>query len=499
MTPKERKELKATPYQLYIYDFKRVNEWLEKYGKRFFVASEMRIKKVFVSMIQENDCFIDNYWINKGITPKTHFSTWKYKKNKYVPDVPFEDGLTPGGKHYLDLLYRYVLLYMHHYYVPNFIMSNQPVLESFTIVKKSRIKRLFSKKLSQDYYKLKEETPFPHPMRGFEIETETAIFYSNTDKELENEIKNTSGIREFHTTSGHLLREAVYLRGITQDPNRVNKSLRELYEGYIHVFRMKFKATSNFIRFIIRFRIFFKKFKILRIKLYKWITRKKQLHIFNNRLDRKIQLVRKKISYLTQKELKKWAKGYIIFYKGIYDNLHDVGKKVKYPTFGVISESALASSDYTSYGFKQTNRITDCFGRYDTHFMYTVREAKEIIYDMHFTQVPNWEQFKVTNADIQFMNYRVFSALLTIVQKEIKREEEKAKKQRKSELQKRKKMEVPKLENLYKQEILSLIIDFGIDRADKVSTAKLKSIEKIDLIKVLSKEYSDFYKKKKLK
>ncbi|KFZ27062.1 MAG: hypothetical protein KQ78_00837 [Candidatus Izimaplasma bacterium HR2] len=533
---RERKELSKLEHDLYIYDFELIKKWLNKNGKKFFVASEYRINLVFSEMIKENDCFIADYW-KKKIDLKEHFHSWKYRKDKYTPDVAFQDGLTPGGLHFLDMLKRYTILYMYHHYVPNFIMSNQPILESFEIIKKSgKIERLFSKKLSQDYFKLKEVTAIPFPKRGFIIETETAIFYSNTDKTEGEYFKDESGIREFYTTAGHILREEVFLYGITQSATRTLKALRELYPGYQHIFKMKFRSTATFSRSIIKLRSQLKKFRIFLLEFERWIyrsskniyiiqklaTRKNnrkarklntieksikakinrlkynasklpedktsryklhlistrilllefkrwiyrssiKLNVVEKRFTRKIYQIKHKISKLSQKDATKWSKGYIIFYKGIYENIKDVGKRVSFPKFGVILENNSDVTTYSTYGFKQTNKIVDCFGRYDTHFMYTIREAKEILQNMHFMDVPNWEGFKVKFEDIQEMNYATFNALMTIVLQKMKEEETELKKLKNKEKQRKESMIPPSFTNLSNKELSHLAVDFGIE------------------------------------
>lgn len=390
------------------------------------------------------------------------------------------------------------------------------MLESFEVIKKTkRIKRLFSKKFSQDYLKLKENTPIPFPKRGFIIETETAIFYSNTDSKEEEYFKDKSGMREFYTTAGHILREEVFIYGITQSPTRTLKALRELYPGYQHIFKMKFRSTSGFTRFLIKLRSQLKKMNILVLRFTRWIYRHSIKHnLFDNLTNKKISKVKEKmgklsqrdnrtkqqkliisilwikykvyllikkrkfydvrttnriyrikqkISKLSQKEATKWSKGYIIFYKGIYEEINDVGKRVSFPKLGVILENKSEITTYGTYGFKQTNKITDCFGRYDTHFMYTIREAKEILNDMHFMDVPNWDSFKVKFQDIEEMNYATFNALMTIVLTEIKKREKKQKNLRNKEKQMWASITPPDFNNLENSELENLASDFGIE------------------------------------
>jgi len=459
---KEKKELKTIREQLYIYDFNLINTWLDKNGSKFFVSSEERINNVFTSMLKENNSFIDPYWVAKGIEPSKHFYRWSLNKDKLVPDVAFNDGLYPGGIPFLDMLRKYCMIYMYHHYVPNFIMSNQPILEKFQIIDRKKIHRLFSKKLSQDFFKLKEDTPMPFPLRGFFIETETAIFYSNTDREGEKETKELNGIREFYTTVGHILREKVFLYGITQSPTRTIKALRELYPGYQHVFKRKFRGTSDYRRGFISFRIFLKKLKVIRLKLFRWIKLKIKFYSsIEKSLYRKIYKTKRKISYLHQKKTRLFNKGYIVFYKGIYENIKDVGKKVSFPTFGVMHENKSQNTLYNSFGFKQVNKIADCFGRYDTHVMKFIREQKEIIHNYDFTKVPNWEDFSIKLSDSVYLGYSQFQEILKVSIAKITREKEALQKIENKRMQRHKQGVSPELNILEISELLELVKDFN--------------------------------------
>lgn len=486
-----RKELKTIKEKLYIYDFDKVDEYLEKYGTNFFVASDMRVKKVFKQMIYKNNCFILPYWIKKGMDPLEHYRTWNNFKDKRVPDIPFQDGLTPGGKHMLDMLLRYCKVYMRVNHISNYIMSNQPIIEKYKVEKTGEVQLTFSKIFSQDFLKLKKETPMPFPMGGIGLETETAIFYPNTDKNQENFIKNESGIRETHTTSGHLTREEFCLRGITQSKTRTNLSLRELYEGYIHVFGLQFKATSDYARF---------NYKILRLILklnYFILTiriRSNLIKFNKTRLRHRQYKIRKRISKLHQKDLEKWSKGYIIFKLGIYDNIEDCGKRVRYPLFYGIKDSSNASSPYRMLGFKQVVKIKDSFGRYDTWYMYSVREAKEQLINVHFNDVPTWESRGMKGHEMNYLGYGVMDQMLTVPLEIEKRFQEELKKRKNKFAQSLKTPVLPNLLPLSTNELLILCEDFGIDteQFDMASTSY-----RADIIKTLSIEFKSMRQKKR--
>lgn len=483
----ELKEMKEIRNQLYIYDFEKINSWLDQHGKRFLVSGEERINKIYIAMLRENECFLQPV-IKKKIDYRMHLYQWRKYKGRKVLDYAFKDGLTPGGIPFLSLLQSYVIMYVQHIFVPNFIMSNQPIMESFKI-DKTKINKLMSKKFSQNFIKLKENTPIPLPLRGFIIETETAIFYSNTNRGNESEDKSSNGIREFMTTAGHTLQERVFYYGITQSPTRTSKSIRELYQGYQHVFKSKARATSTYIRGFLSIIIFL--LAIIKTPFH-MIRKKIKRELKRDPLNYITTYLSKVISSIKSLQKKLYNKGYMEFYIGVYENLSDVGKKVPFPKVGVTLESKTDNNTYSAYGFKQTVKISDTWGRYDTHYMKFIREEKERIHDMHFDQVPNWNNnFYIDHKDADFSGYKVFKDILKFVHD---RMEELRKEKRKIEVSNiqrwRIPVETPAFEKLTPTELLNLAKDFDLNDQDM-------TLENYDqwadsIIKKLTSEYKTF-------
>ncbi len=488
------KELKVLKQKLYLYDFKKINDHLNTNGAKFFVSGKARKKRVYEVMLRNNNCFLLPYWINKGIEPKTHLMNWKYQKNKKVPDVPFIDGLTPGGKHMLDLLQRYFLVYVRVHQVDNYLMTNQPVRENAAIDKIGNITLLFSKIFSMDFLKLKETTPIPFLMGTIILETETGMLYSNTDKKIEEAIKNKTGIRESHTVWGHLTEEEVYLRGITQKKTRPNLTLRELYESYIHVFRLQFKGTSNIYRLNYTIRRIVLSVRKFFIEVAAKLIR---VNFIRKKFSTKVYKIRKRISVLHQKDLKKWSKGYIVADLGVYETIEDSGKRVKFPFFYGIRDSSGSNSAYSMKGFRQVCKITDTFGRYSTWIMNSVREAKEEIVNFHFNEVPNWtKQSSMELEQMRYLNYVPIEDMLK-VKVEYLAEVEKKKKQNFNKIMQRAQQSVlPDFIKLEIPELLLIALDMGIKES---SFDKASKTYKADIIKVVSDGYKSFVPKKQKK
>jgi hypothetical protein len=482
-----KKELNILRQKLYLYDFKKLDKFLNENGSKFFVSSKLKFKKVLIEILRENKSFIKDYWLEHDVDYKAHINSYKFRSGKRVPDIPFHDGITVGGKHPLSMLKRYILVYLRIYLIPNFIMSNQPIIEDRKVTKSGRIKTLYSKIFSVDYVSIKQETPMPFFPGTIVLETETGILYTNTDKEIEKYISNISGIKEFHTIFGHLLEEEAYFRAITQDKNRPNKSLRELYEGFIHIFKMEFIGTRDFIRFNYKVRRLLVLLSRFRYKIiyhyfsFKWI-------------NKKIHKLERKLSILHQKDLKLWAKGYIIFYQGIYANIEDSGKNVKYPLLFGIKENKKRNQIYPTHGFKQVAKITDAFGRYNTHMMYTVREAKERIYSEHFTDVENWTSLDMNLEEMEVMKYPVTKKMNQAAVEHRDNAALEKVKQIKKFVSKQREVTVPTLKKLKLNELIDLCTDYGIN-VEQIDDAS--ETYETDLIKALSIEYRKHHEKPK--
>ena len=473
---KEAKQIKDMQNYLYMYDFQKIHEYLDEHYHEFLQAGKKRFNDAFIKMIRKNNYFIVDYWIKKEhINPRKHYFYWKMKNGQVVPDISFDDGLTPGGKNYLDLLKEYIDLYVNHFFVLNFIMSNQPVLEKTEITSKKQIKKLFSKKLSHNHFRIKEDHPMPFPKRGHVIETETAMFYPNTDTKLEHDIKDKSGVKELYTTKRHLLGENLFITGITQNHQRPIKALRELYPSYQHVFKFKFRSTSDSKRLLLEMLIFIKRFKIWRIRLYRWIKKtytpikiKEISNPIGNKgkpiyTNNRINKIRKKIAKIRSKQAIALSNGFLEFYIGIYDSINDVTKKVKFPKIGILIESESDKLTHNAFGFKQTVLIKDCFGLFDTHYMNFIREEKDKRHNVHFNDLPNWTSFKLTVTDAIYMNYKTMLDVLDVALKEIEKQKKLTKKQENKFMQRSLTRELPDYHLLAIEELINLARDYGID------------------------------------
>jgi len=415
---RDLQEMKSMREILYIYDFNRLHEYIDNYGKAFLVSGRQRLLNKFTRAMVTNESFIKQSFLkSKSIDPVHHVMSYIKTHDTKVQQFTLHDGLTPGGRPFVELLFEYVIIYTYRVYVTNFVLSNQPILEALEIDKDGNIKKHFSKKFSHKYMKIKLDGPLPWPLRGVIIQTEMAIMLSNVDQLGEAMAKSINGIREFFTIYGHLMQERVYLFDIVQDPNRQIKAVRELYQTYLHVFNKKEICTAPIRRTINQKRV---EVLQLQIKFQSLILRTARMKSFQYKITQKrIDVMSEKIFNLKQRNEQLNSKGYLKIYIGVYGKLEDVAKNVKFPRLKVKLDSTNENIVSKAYGFVLHVRKTDSFGRFNTHFMEWIREQRQAKYKMHFADIENWTSFEVTAEDAISTDYDPMKELATTVEEQL--------------------------------------------------------------------------------
>ncbi len=432
---KDAKKMKELRDKLFMIDFDKVHEYLDilHYGHKFVQSSEKKIMSAFISTMSQNECFIDGEYSKSNQVTGLEFLKDYIKGRKST--MFYKDGITPGGKQYLDLLFEYFIYYVRYVHIPNYILSNQPIIEVLKLDKNQQIQELvMSKKFKQSMIAIKEDNSFPFIHSMIVIETESAIFNGNVDKKNEAYVKHISGIREFFTLIGHLLGESSYYYTVTQDPMRQIKAVRELHLCYMHVMGKTERCTSPNIRKLIGFYIgvfklnnwFIKKF--FEYALIEWTEVKTW---YKNMVTAPFKLALLAVSQITKTELGKVflnkarqlnrkiiskakalqdrlnAKGYLEFQIGVYRSIKDVGRRVTFPKLlqGVMVED---SGDFNSrsFGLCLTMRKSDTFGRYNTHYLKIIRTAKTDKHSETFKDLPTWDSMDMKLSDVEYMGYK---------------------------------------------------------------------------------------------
>lgn len=452
---KDLEELEKLRKILYIYDFEKLHKYIDLHGEKFLVSGKARLYRKFILTMKDNNFFLKDYYIEKKIIdPKKHLDELLIKKDQFVYDYHMNDGVRPGGIPFQELLLKYLLLYTYRIFITNYIMSNQPILESFDVEDNGKINYNFSKKFSQQYIRIKEDNPIPLPLRGVIIETEMAILMSNVDQQGQAAAKLLNGIREFYTVIGHILGERIYMFAIVQDAHRQIKVVRELYQNYIHVFKQETVATASMRRKLLDFYKFNVKVSNWTYsKLFRLSRKKSRLRPF---YQRKMEKTHKRVSAIITLQERLFNEGYLVTYKGVYSSIEDVGKKVRFPRFGVKIEAVNEKIISPAFGFKSYIKISDSWGRYNTHYIKFLRDSKETRHKMHFNDVDNWTSMEPGTDEAIGMDYE---ALTDIIKGVIESHTEDSKPE--NNKVKPKKRAVPDYSNLSQRELLLTSLDFG--------------------------------------
>ena len=214
----------------YLYNFDALNNYLDLNHKLFMVNTRAAFFKQFISMMEDNNCFIKKHYINNIETEKHINNLYLVKKNinfEAIQNVKYQYYNGIDRKHFLTLIIRYSMLYIRINYYQNYVITNQPFLET---------PHLAAKEFCTDFIKINNKhSQWPWPLAGGVIifESEADAFYTNVGKGNESVVD--LGIRNFKAFFRHLLGEnSVWIQN-GQRVKRTNKSLRELDESFISV------------------------------------------------------------------------------------------------------------------------------------------------------------------------------------------------------------------------------------------------------------------------
>ena len=215
----------------YPYDFEKIRKYLDENIELFLTNAKSEFFKGFLLMLKLNNCFIKkNYEKNFSVDEhiKEYFSIQKnpndpkHEKIKYK----FNDGIKI--QHYLSLVLKYCMYYIRINYLDNFVITNQPTMET-----KLLPANLFSTRFT-NIQKSESEWPWPIDGNVIIIETESDAFYPNVGlPKSENPMK--TGYRNTKAFWRQFFKEKSVWINIGQRASRTQKSIRELDHVFITV------------------------------------------------------------------------------------------------------------------------------------------------------------------------------------------------------------------------------------------------------------------------
>ena len=417
---------------LYIFDFNHIDKFIVN-NYNLFTSFSMKINQYnLISVLNKNYGFIKQRF-RKEISYKklsTYYLMQLEQPKQYLTKYSFYDGINYHA--FYDLLLEYILKYIRVYIEANFIMSNQPVVESLEY-------NLMAKKFSMNFLQIKElsyqkggkkynsKMLFPWKNQMIILETEAGSWYFNRDKENSKVIYET-GVRDFKAYNRHFI-EDLYWFIVDQDALRVDKLLRELDHSYIQVLEknvidggIKRVTFYNFLLNRVNKKINKKERKIIKREA-KFINYNKRLNIYDKLNNRKKISKYKKILAKTKKinlsdkldklyvKAKKYKEiianakneGYITILINVSDQPTPVNL-VKSTIYEIMKRTK--PMYHESYQISLTFKIKDIHGRYDTHYMKAVAEEIALKSKLDFINVPRWNpNLKINKDDALYMGY----------------------------------------------------------------------------------------------
>lgn len=372
----------------YPYNFDLLDEYLDDHHIGMMTNSKNKFFSLFIKMMGESNCFIKEAYLEDFIADDHLKELYQMRKNpddKIIDKINFkyDDGISK--QHFLSLLIKYSLLYIRTKYLPNYIVANQPYMET---------KGLTAKMFSTDFTNIQsDQVKWAWPIVGGVIilETEADAFYPNVGTKGS---AMKSGTRNFKAFFRHLMGEDSVWFQIGQRAARTEKSLRELDQAFISIIEQsKVQGGEKRIFFVQRWLSW----------VEYWIR-----HSIRKKSKEK-QIRRKSKAYQRIRRLKN--DGYV------YVDM----KIARSEESGMAEELSLKqvlSYDkpiYENYCIKLCFKMTDVYGGYNTHYLEAIAEILANRSKMQFQDVPNWDPDLVLKKHhIEFMNYPVLNEMAGI-------------------------------------------------------------------------------------
>lgn len=442
----------------YIFDFDLLNNDLSLNYNYFLSFSKEKIESNFIKMAEPRNYYIKKYYIKHDkLKGSAIYDDYILFKNDVIGyETPYCYGVGVNRKHFLQLIIeQYIEWYMRLNYERNFLLTNQPFVESYD-------KGLMAKKFSFNFIRIKgqdleiynkqdrkktilhENTFFPWKDRLVVAETECGSWYMNKESETISEILK-SGCRDFKAYQRHFMND-FYWFSVDQAPDRTAKLFRELDHSYIGVINreeIEGGAKRNFFLGLLlkyyQYRInrIDKKanksenrknnleFKLNDYKNLYFSSRKKKykrvINKINKKLSKKIDLTKhefykSKISKLNNDIESNKKDGYIIV-------TACVSKTASLPaTYDVLKMNDIlyGTKQYLSYVVRFVFKTMDC-ERYDTRYMRNLAEERASKTLINYLNVPTWdESLKMTKHDVKWLGYLAIKDMFDISEDEIK-------------------------------------------------------------------------------
>lgn len=382
-----KEELESLSIHLFYFDLKAVDAYLESNIEIFNVASKRKKKENFMNCIVANNLFLKKRYENSFSEImncfKNNNSKLRIADSKYI----ISNGV--NYKHIVEMLYDY--MYMRwRMIIDIWVITNQPCIQSFNDkTKEFKMAKIYSpdlKSTKNRKVRIKEGNKLVDYVAVENMiaedwlifwESESDIWWNNIDSDVRKNLEER-GIRWYEVAQGHIMGEHVSTLRNGQVAGRTVKLQRDLEESFYSVVRaVKVWGGAKRIFFI-------KLFMFLTSPIYKLFPN------FKSYLLNKIERLK----------FSGWLKLETVFSRT---------EQINYNAPGISLKKLLDKNDNLYMSQYQTTlvfKISDCWGRYNTHYLEYVADKITANSEGSLLELPEWDlDLKLRNEHILHLNY----------------------------------------------------------------------------------------------
>ena len=382
-----KEELEALEIHLFYFDLKKVDEFIEKDIDIFNVASKRKKKENFMNAIVANTLFLKKKYEDKF---SEILNCFKKNNNKLrITDSKYIISNGVNYKHIVEMLYDY--MYMRwRLIIDIWVITNQPCIQNFNEkTKEYKMAKIYSpdlKSTKNRRVRIKEGNKLVDYVAVDNMiaedwlifwESESDIWWNNIDSDVRKNLEER-GIRWYEVAQGHIMGEHVSNLRNGQVAGRTVKLQRDLEESFYSVVRaVKIWGGSKRIFFI-------KVFMFLTKPILKFFPKFKSYLL--NRIERL--------------KFSGWLKLETVFSRT---------ENINYNAPGITLKKLLDKNDSLYMIQYQTTlvfKISDCWGRYNTHYLEYVADKITANSEGSLLDLPEWDlDLKLRNEHIVQLNY----------------------------------------------------------------------------------------------
>lgn len=380
-------ELEKLEDHLYMFDLKKVKEYVTSNLEMFNVASKKQKRKNFMDVIVANNLFLKDKYKNIDVELLDDFK--KTRGRTAVESSKFIISNTINHQHLISMLYDY-MYYIWRLEIDIWVITNQPYYQSYDFKTKAyKMSKVYSPDLKATKNRKVKAVEDGKQVEYISVdymlsedwimfwESEADIWWNNIDGNIKQNIQER-GLRWGEVILRHTMGEHVASLRNGQVAGRTAKIQRDLEESFYSVTRcVKVYGGEKRIFFI---RLLLKVFR----------------PIFHFKKEWKSKLIEK----ISQLKMSGWLKLETVFSRS---------EQINYQSPAVTLSALLDRENPLYMSTYQTTlvfNIRDCWGKYNTHYMEYLAETLTDNSKAALMDLDEWnEDLRLHEEQIISMNY----------------------------------------------------------------------------------------------